>query len=83
MGWDRIQSNWEDYKPRVRERWARLAPSEIDAVGGDRQRLIGGIQRAYNVDQRDAEEQVKSFEQTADPNVGWDGPGGPGRRTDD
>jgi uncharacterized protein YjbJ (UPF0337 family) len=82
VGWDKIQSDWDSFKPRVRERWARLAPSEIDAVAGDRQRLVGGIQRAYNVEEADAERQVAEFEETADPSVGWDGPAGPGRRTD-
>ena len=83
MGWDNIRNEWERYKPRVRERWARLAPSEIDSVGGDRERLLGRIQHAYNIDRREAEEQLSDFERKADPNVGWDGPAGPGRRTDD
>jgi uncharacterized protein YjbJ (UPF0337 family) len=83
VGWDRINKEWERFKPRVRERWARLAPSEIEAIGGDRERLVENIENAYRIGRSEAEQQVRHFEDNADANVGWDGPAGPGRRTDD
>jgi uncharacterized protein YjbJ (UPF0337 family) len=82
MTWDQIQQNWEQFKPRVRERWARLAPMEIDEIQGRRDHLIGRIQNAYGIDNVQAEEQVRDFEDHADPHAGWDSPAGPGRRTD-
>lgn len=82
MKWKEIQQNWDKIKPRVRERWARLAPSEIDEIGGQREDLIDRIQNAYRIGQEEAEQQVQEFETKVDPKVGWDGPAGPGRRTD-
>ena len=62
MDWERISANWAHWKGRIRERWGRLTDDELDAIAGERERLVNRIQRAYELGPRVAERQLRNWE---------------------
>jgi uncharacterized protein YjbJ (UPF0337 family) len=71
MKWDEISPRWKDVKGKVKEKWGRLTDDDIDAISGDKDRLIGRLQERYGKSHKEAEEQLKSFfsDLEGDPDV--------------
>ncbi|HEY8554131.1 MAG TPA: CsbD family protein [Burkholderiales bacterium] len=64
MNWNQIQGNWKQLKGKVKAQWGDLTDDEIDSINGRREQLVGKIQKAYGIDQEEAEEQVRAFERS-------------------
>src|SRR5204862_1964744 len=47
MKWEQIASHWAEYKLNARRRWSRLSPEDLDAIAGDRARLLARIAELY------------------------------------
>ena len=62
MDWERISANWMHWKGRIRERWGRLTDDQLDAVAGERARLVGRIEQAYGLAPVEAERQLRNWE---------------------
>lgn len=64
MNWDQIEGNWKQMTGKVREQWGRLTDDELTKIAGQRDQLVGAIQRRYGIAVEEAEKQVKAFEET-------------------
>jgi uncharacterized protein YjbJ (UPF0337 family) len=62
MNWDTIQGNWKQMAGKARETWGKFTDDELEVIAGQRDQLIGGIQKHYGVAKDEAETQVKKFE---------------------
>jgi uncharacterized protein YjbJ (UPF0337 family) len=62
MTWDQVKGGWKELRGSVRERWGKLTDSDLDTIAGQRDQLVGAIQRKYGVARGEVEEQVAAFE---------------------
>ncbi len=62
MDWQRVANRWDYFKIRARQRWGRISPDELDAIGGRRERLAECIRELYGISQGAAEMQVDSWQ---------------------
>lgn len=65
MNWDRIEGNWKQFKGSVKEKWGKLTDSDLDAMGGKKDRLLGKIQERYGIAKDEAEKQLDEFQKVA------------------
>lgn len=56
-----IKGEWNDAKGRVKQAWGDLTDDDLTSIQGDRDRLVGAIQKRYGVAQDEAERQVDSW----------------------
>lgn len=63
MDWARVQSNWDQYRSKVKARWARLSPAQLDAIAGDRAQLASAIREVYKISGEEVEKQILYFEE--------------------
>jgi len=61
MNWDQIKGDWKQLKGTVRERWGELTNDDVDRVAGEREQLIGRLQKRYGIARDKAEQQVDDF----------------------
>lgn len=61
MHWQKIEENWESFKGMAKEKWQKLSDSDLDQIGGKRDRLIQKLQDAYGVTREQAEIELKEF----------------------
>jgi uncharacterized protein YjbJ (UPF0337 family) len=47
MNWDEIKGNWKELKGKAKQQWGELTDDELTAVEGDKDRLVGTIQKHY------------------------------------
>lgn len=64
MNWDTVAGNWTQLKGKVKEQWGKLTDDELDMIAGQREQLAGKIQEAYGIGKDEAEQQIRSFENT-------------------
>jgi uncharacterized protein YjbJ (UPF0337 family) len=53
-----MKGEWNDIKGRAKSAWGELTDDDLAKVEGDRDRLIGAIQKRYGLAQEEAERQV-------------------------
>ncbi len=61
MNEETLKGRWNQLKGHAKNQWADLTDDELDAIEGDRDRLIGVIQQRYGQTREDAEKQVRSW----------------------
>lgn len=62
MNWDRVEGNWRQLRGQFKTQWTALTDSQIDAVAGKRERLLGVLQESYGISKDEAERRVKQWE---------------------
>jgi uncharacterized protein YjbJ (UPF0337 family) len=62
MSWDIIEGNWTEFRGHVKLQWDVLNDGHLDTIAGKREHLIDILQQNYGVSQREAESQVKEWE---------------------
>ena len=63
MSWDTIESNWQQFKGKVKEQWSALTDDNLDTIAGEREQLSGKIQDFYGVSKDAADAQIDAFAQ--------------------
>lgn len=61
MNWDRIAGNWQAMKGHLRQKWAKLTDSDVDAVGGTKDKLLGVLRERYGYAKDKAEQELNDF----------------------
>ena len=61
MNSDILQGQWKQIAGEARKHWAKLSGNKLDAVRGDRDKLIGLIQEEYGYTREKAELEVNQF----------------------
>jgi uncharacterized protein YjbJ (UPF0337 family) len=62
MNWTLAESNWTQFKGRVRARWIKLDDDQLAVIGGKRAELLKSIQTTYELSRSDAEREIRAFE---------------------
>ena len=62
MDWASAESNWDQYRAKVKARWSRLSPMHLDAIAGDRLQLVSAIREVYKISGDEVEKQIRNFE---------------------
>lgn len=63
MDWVRVENNWDQYRAKVKARWAKLSPMHLDDIAGDRTRLVSAVREIYKLSSEEVEKQVRYFEE--------------------
>lgn len=79
MNWDRIQTNWSQYKANVRESFGKLTDADLDATAGRRDQLLGKLQERYGYSRDVAEQKLTEFAARVGAAAGGARPAAPGR----
>ena len=62
--WHQIAGNWNQFKGKVKQQWGDLTDDELTVIEGNRDMLIGKIQKQYGISKQEAEQQVDSWANT-------------------
>lgn len=65
MHWDR-SGNWKSLTGKMRETWGRWTHDDAAVLGGQRDQLIGNIQRSLGIAKDAAEAQLRDLETVFD-----------------
>jgi uncharacterized protein YjbJ (UPF0337 family) len=63
MNWPQIKGNWNQLKGKVRDKWGDLPDDDVAVIDGQRDQLLGTLQKRYGVVKEEAERQVREFEE--------------------
>lgn len=47
MNWTQIEGRWDQVKGSVKQQWAKLTDDDLDAIAGQRDRLVGKLRERY------------------------------------
>ena len=61
MNQDILKRHWTELKGRVKEKWGRLTNDDIDVIEGQRDQLVGAIQKRYGRAVEDVEREIDAF----------------------
>jgi uncharacterized protein YjbJ (UPF0337 family) len=61
MDWNRISGLWHEYQGIAKANWGRLTDSDMTAISGSRDMLIGKLQTRYGLTTDQAEQQVETW----------------------
>ena len=61
MNWDQIAGNWEQFRGKVKEKWAHITDEDLTAVKGRRGQFLGLLQVRYDYDKGRAEKELDEF----------------------
>ena len=58
MNRDQMAGRWNVLKGKIREKWGKLTEDELDQIEGQREQLIGRIQKLYGDSREDIEREL-------------------------
>ena len=61
MNWEHLAKRWDEYKLNARRRWPLLTPADLDAIGGDRERMVAKIAELYHLPRGQAEQELAAW----------------------
>lgn len=65
MNKDTIQGNWEEFKGKAKQKWAKIGDTDLELLGkGKAQEFSGRIQQAYGRTKEEAEQEIRDFEKS-------------------
>jgi uncharacterized protein YjbJ (UPF0337 family) len=62
MNWEQIKGDWKTFKGKVREKWGDLTDDDLAVINGQRDQLLGRLQKRYGIAKEEAQRQVEEFE---------------------
>ena len=62
MDWENIENNWDEFKGKFKQNWDEVSYEQLEMSEGKRDRLSRIIQRAYAINQRQADEQLSDWQ---------------------
>jgi uncharacterized protein YjbJ (UPF0337 family) len=66
MDWNQIEGNWNKYKDKVKERWAKFTDDDIARMKGRKDEIVGRIKHVYGAAHDDAVKQSEEFRMSLD-----------------
>lgn len=67
MNWNVIESKWDFFKGKVREKWGKLTDDDLTAIKGRRDQLAAKLQERYGYAQDRIDDEVDDFIQSVGP----------------
>ncbi|MCC6859018.1 MAG: CsbD family protein [Bryobacterales bacterium] len=65
MNWDILEGKWQQIKGAVREKWGELTDSDMEQIGGNKDRLLGKLQERYGYSRDEAERALDEWDYEA------------------
>ena len=61
MNSDQFEGQWKQLKGKVKQRWAKLTDSDLTALSGKKDELVGRIQERYGITREQAEREADEW----------------------
>jgi uncharacterized protein YjbJ (UPF0337 family) len=61
MNWDQIEGKWKQMSGSAREQWGRLTDDDLQTLTGQKDQLVGKIQKRYGLAKAEVEKQVDAW----------------------
>ena len=61
MNWDQINGDWKQFSGKVKEQWGSLTDIELTTIAGQREQMIGVLQKRYGYAKEQAEKEIREF----------------------
>jgi uncharacterized protein YjbJ (UPF0337 family) len=61
MDWNQVEGNWEKFKGKVKQRWAKFTDDDIASMKGRKDEIVGRIKHVYGTAHDDAVRQSEEF----------------------
>ena len=61
MNWDVIEGKWDQFRGKVKEKWAKLTDDDLKLIGGKKDQLMGKLRERYGYEKDHAETEMDSF----------------------
>jgi uncharacterized protein YjbJ (UPF0337 family) len=62
MHWNEISGQRTQFKGRLKEQWGELTDDELEAIAGNRERLVGKLQEKHGLTKDEAERQLEEWQ---------------------
>lgn len=63
MNEDTTKGNWKEFKGKIKEKWGQLTDDQIKEVEGDREQIVGAIQKSYGKSKEEAKSEYDNWKQ--------------------
>ena len=61
MNWDQIKGDWKQLTGKVKEKWGKLTDDDLTTAAGQRDQLLGLLQKRYGLAKQKAEKELDEF----------------------
>jgi len=61
MNRDILEGNWKEIRGEIRQRWGELTDDELEQINGQRDKLVGSLQKRYGYSRDEASRQLDDF----------------------
>ncbi len=61
MNWDQIETDWMQFKGKLRHNWAKLTDEDITRINGRREELVARLQERYGFAKAEAEREIGAW----------------------
>ena len=69
MNEDILQGSWKQLRGKVKEQWGELTDDDLDKIDGQRDQMVGLLQKKYGYARDEAENQYDDFVSAMDDRV--------------
>jgi len=66
MNKDTLKGDWRILKGKIKERWGKLTDDDLTEINGEREQLLGRIQKKYGIAKERAEQELAEWEKRSD-----------------
>ena len=57
-----LKGNWNTIKGNVKEQWGKLTDDDLSRIDGQRDQLVGAIQKRYGRSKEEAQREVEAWQ---------------------
>jgi uncharacterized protein YjbJ (UPF0337 family) len=61
MNWDQIETDWMQFKGKLRHNWVKLTDEDITRINGRREELVARLQERYGFAKAEAEREIGAW----------------------
>jgi uncharacterized protein YjbJ (UPF0337 family) len=61
MTWIEIEAQWPHVSTQAKSKWAKLSDHDLTLVAGNRERLVGKLEKRYGLPREDGERHVDEW----------------------
>ena len=61
MNEDILKGKWSEMKGEAKKRWGKLTDDDLMVISGEKDKLVGALQKQYGYTKDEAEEEYNSF----------------------
>lgn len=61
VDWAKVKGNWNEVKGVIQEQWADLTHDDLLQIHGEKNQLVGALQRKYGMSREEAETAIHDF----------------------